>query len=135
MTSGRGTGRFAVLQEQRDGRVHRHVLGALRHQDCAENPFIDRFDLHGRLVGLNLGDDVARLDCIPDSFEPFGDFALSHGWRQGGHQNFDGHGSGSLESVRLRVIGADIARSAGPLCGSRLDQHIGPEFGGIGLGA
>ena len=44
--------------------VHLHVLGALRHEDLAELAVVDRLDLHGRLVGLDLGDDVAGAHAV-----------------------------------------------------------------------
>ena len=52
---------------------------------------VDRLDLHGRLVGLDLGDDVARLDRVPLLLEPLGQVALFHGGRERGHQDGDGH--------------------------------------------
>ena len=38
------------------------------HQDLAERALVDGLDLHGRLVGLDLGDDVAGLDRSPSFF-------------------------------------------------------------------
>ena len=43
-----------------DGCVHRDVLRAFGDDDLAENAFIDRFEFHRRLVGFDLGEDLAR---------------------------------------------------------------------------
>ena len=59
---------FAVLQQQGDRRIDRHPFGAVGDQDLAQCPFVDRLDLHGGLVGLDLGQDVARLDGSPSLF-------------------------------------------------------------------
>ena len=48
---------------------------------------------HRRLVGLNLGDDVAGLDPLALSHKPLGELALLHSRRQRGHQDGRGHGA------------------------------------------
>ena len=52
---------FAFRSEHGDRRVDLHALGALGDQDLAERALVDGLDLHRRLVGLDLGDDVAGL--------------------------------------------------------------------------
>ncbi len=52
---------------------------------------VDRLDLHGRLVGLDLGDHVAGLDGVALLLQPLGEVALLHGRRERGHQDFDRH--------------------------------------------
>ena len=42
-----------------DGCIDLHALGAGRDEDRVHHPLVDRLDLHGRLVGLDLGDHVA----------------------------------------------------------------------------
>jgi len=44
-----------------------------------------RLILHGRLVGLNLAEDVALLDCVAFILDPLDDDAFFHGRRQGQH--------------------------------------------------
>ena len=52
-------------------------LRALRHHDLRQRALVDRLDLHGRLVGLDLGDHVARLDLVALLLQPLGKIALS----------------------------------------------------------
>src|SRR5262249_28591596 len=52
---------------------------------------VGRLDLHGGLVGLDLGDDVAGLDLVALLLDPLGEVALFHGGRQRGHQYGDRH--------------------------------------------
>ena len=93
-------GAFAVGQNGRDRRVDGDVGGAFRDQDLAERALIGRLDLHRRLVGLDLGDDVARLDRLAFLLQPFRKVALLHGGRQRGHQHLNGHvGSRNHSSV------------------------------------
>ncbi len=60
-------------------------------QNFAERAFVRRLDFHRRLVGLDLGNDVAGLDLIALFLEPFGEIALLHGRRERGHENLDRH--------------------------------------------
>ena len=66
-------------------------------------PLVDRLDLHRRLVGLDLGDHVARLDGVALLLEPLGEVADLHGRRQGGHQDVDRHLAVSGKEM-LRVL-------------------------------
>ena len=115
---------LAVRQDHRDRRVDRDVGGAFGDQDLAERALVDRLDLHGRLVGLDLGDDVAGLDRVALVLEPLGEVALLHRGRQRGHENFDRHVTCSmlnsrayahhvgvqLGRVRLRIVGGEFRR-------------------------
>src|SRR5262249_35889852 len=65
--------------------------GPPRPQDLAERAVVDRLDLHGRLVGLDLGDDVARLDLVALALDPLGEVPLLHRGRQRGHQHLNRH--------------------------------------------
>ena len=61
----RGTGGLHILAiagQDRDDVVDGNVLRALGHQDLRDRAFIDGFDFHRRLVGLDLRDHVAGLD-------------------------------------------------------------------------
>jgi hypothetical protein len=87
-----GRGVLALLEQHCDHFVDLYdALGAVGDHDLAERAFIDRLDLHGRLVGLDLGDDVAGGDGIALGLQPFGQFALFHGRGKRGHQDVDGH--------------------------------------------
>ena len=61
---------LAVRGEHGDRRVDRHGLGAFIDEDAGELALVHRFDFHGRLVGLDLGDDVAGAHLVADMFEP-----------------------------------------------------------------
>jgi hypothetical protein len=54
----RGVGGFALGDDHPDGRVHRHIVGALVDEDRAERALVDGLDLHCRLVGLDFGEHV-----------------------------------------------------------------------------
>src|ERR1043165_3344851 len=74
-----------LLEEERDHLVHLDRLRPLGHDDLAERPLVDRLDLHRRLVGLDLGEDVARLDVVPFLLVPLREVALGHRRRQRRH--------------------------------------------------
>src|SRR5262249_56438648 len=71
--------------------VDRHVIGPFRHQNLAEGTFVDRLDLHGGFVGLDLCNDVAGLDRVTFFLVPLGEVALLHGGRERGHQYLSRH--------------------------------------------
>ena len=52
---------LALARQDRDRRADLHAVGALGHQDLGDLALVDRLELHRRLVGLDLGEDVARL--------------------------------------------------------------------------
>ena len=58
---GDGAGILAVGQKHGDRGVDRDIVGAFRDHDLAEPSLVDGLDFHGRLVGLDLGDDIAGL--------------------------------------------------------------------------
>src|SRR5579864_127921 len=84
---------LAFLRHYGDELVDRHVIGAFRHHDLGHDAVIDGFVFHGRLVGLDLGDDVAGLDRVAFLLEPLGEIALLHRGRQRRHEDVDGHGA------------------------------------------
>ena len=84
------TGGLAFAEDQRDRGVDLHALGAFGNEDRLDLAGVDALDFHGRLVGLDLGQDVAGLDHVADLDQPFGELPLLHGRRQRGHQNI-GH--------------------------------------------
>ena len=89
---------LAFLQQDGDRRVDLDALGAGGDQDLAQNALVDGFDFHGRLVGLDFGDDVAGDDLVALVLQPLGEIALLHRRRKRGHQNFDRHVSPSLSA-------------------------------------
>ena len=103
-----GGGRFHVLAlagQHRDHLVDRHVGGAFRHHDLGDGALVDRLDLHRRLVGLDLGDDVAGFDLVAFLLQPLGKVALLHRGRQRRHENVDRHGvSASSVSPRSGLV-------------------------------
>ena len=56
-----------------------------------DRAFVDRFELHRRLVGLDLGQDVAGRHAVAFLDQPFGERALFHRRRERGHLEFDRH--------------------------------------------
>ena len=87
---------FPLARDQPNDIVDRHIRGALRHHDFGEHAFFDCFDFHGRLVGLDLSDHIARLDFIALFLQPAGKIAFFHGRRKRGHENVDRHGKAHL---------------------------------------
>ena len=90
-TLGRRAGILALGGKHRDQRVDLDAFGAGRDDDLRDRAFIDSLDLHGRLVGLDLGDHVARLDLVAFLDQPLGEIALFHGRRERGHGDVDRH--------------------------------------------
>ena len=84
---------LALPEQPRDGCVDLHVFRAFSDQDGVDDAFVDGLDLHGRLVGLDLGDDVAGLHRIAGLDQPFGERALLHGRRQRRHEDVGHAGS------------------------------------------
>ena len=91
---------LALGEDHGDRRIDRDIVGAFRHQNFAERAVVDRLDLHGRLVGLDLGDDIAGLDGVALLLEPLGEVALLHGRRQRGHEDLNRHGGLTRQSSR-----------------------------------
>ena len=75
------------------------LFRALGNQDRLDHALVDRLDLHGRLVGLDLGDHVAGLHRVAHLHVPLGERALLHGGRQGRHQDV-GHAAISSDQRR-----------------------------------
>jgi hypothetical protein len=109
---------LAVGEDHGDRRVDGYVGRAFRDQDLAERTLIGRLDFHRRLVGLDLGDDIAGLDRLAFLFQPFGEVALLHRGRQRRHQNLNGHG-GSGELFCLSMI---LSENRSPLFGIMLQD-------------
>ncbi len=82
---------LAFGEQEGDRRVDRDPLRAFRDQDATEDAVVDRLDLHGRLVGLDLGQHVAGGHGVALALQPLGEVALGHGRRQRGHQDLGRH--------------------------------------------
>ena len=109
-----GGGRFDVLAlagQHRDHLVDRHVGGAFRHHDLGDGALVDRLDLHRRLVGLDLGDDVAGFDLVALLLQPLGKVALLHRGRQRRHEDVDRHER--FSAVRHELIALVVPGSVG----------------------
>ena len=76
----------------RDDRADLHAFGAFGHGDRGDHAFVDRFEFHRRLVGLDLGHDVAGRHRVAHLDQPFGQRAFFHGRRKRGHLDVDRHG-------------------------------------------
>jgi hypothetical protein len=63
-------GVLAFLGQRRDHRADLHAFGAFGHGDLGDHAFVDRLELHRRLVGLDLGHDVARAHLVADLDQP-----------------------------------------------------------------
>ena len=90
-----------------DDGIDLHALGAFGHDDLADLALVDRLDLHGRLVGLDLADHLAGLDGVADLDVPLGELALGHGGRQRGHQDIDRHGLAPASAIADFAGGLD----------------------------
>jgi hypothetical protein len=60
-----------VLRQPGDHGVHLHIFGALVHQDLGHHAFVHGLDFHGRLVGLDLGNDIAGFTLSPTLMSHF----------------------------------------------------------------
>ena len=69
--AGFGADILAIRRQHRDRRVHRDAFGAFLDQNPGELALVHRLDLHRRLVGLDLGNDVAGLHLVADILQPF----------------------------------------------------------------
>ena len=74
------------------------AFGAFGNHDLANGPFIDRFEFHRRLIGFDLGQDVAGLDRVAFLDQPLGELAFFHCRRKRGHLDFDCHQYGSTNT-------------------------------------
>ena len=83
--------RLAVVEQNGDRLIDRHILGSLGDQQAPHGALVDGLDFHGRLVGFDLGDDIPALHRIAFAHEPFHERAHLHGGRQSGHEDLGAH--------------------------------------------
>ena len=91
---------LALARQNCDRRADLHAVGALRHENLRDLALVDCLKLHCRLVGLDLGEDIAGIDLVALLDEPFGKRALLHRRRKGGHFEFGRHGVFPLRRTR-----------------------------------
>ena len=82
---------LALAREHRDDRIHSDVLCALRHHDLGKRAVLDGLIFHRGFVGLDFGDDIARLDLVAFLLQPARQIALLHRRRQRRHEYIGGH--------------------------------------------
>ena len=82
---------LALARQHRDHGADLHPVRALGNDDLGDHALIDRFELHRRLVGFDLGHDVARRHLVANLDQPLGERTLFHRWRQSWHLDFDRH--------------------------------------------
>ena len=70
---------LALLRDDGDKLIHRHIIGARRHDDFGQNALVNGLNLHCRLIGFDFGQHVTGLDLIAFFFQPFGEISLFHG--------------------------------------------------------
>ena len=89
--SAAAAGILALAGQHGDQRVDLDAFGAGRNDDLGDRALVDGLDFHRRLVGLDLGDHVARRDLVAFLDQPLGEIALFHRGRQGRHGDVDRH--------------------------------------------
>ena len=82
---------LALAADKRDDGADLHIVGALGDRDRGDRALVDRLELHGRLVGFDLGEDVPRLDAVAFLDQPFGERPLFHRRGERGHLDLDRH--------------------------------------------
>jgi len=82
---------FALFREHGNELADRNVLRSRGNDDLRHNTLVDGFNLHRRLVGFDLGDDVARRDLVAFLHQPFRERPHRHRGRQRGHCNVNRH--------------------------------------------
>jgi hypothetical protein len=90
---------FAFAGENRDRRPTFTPSVPFGDQDLGDRAFVDRLEFHRRLVGLDLGEDVAARHLVALLDQPFGKRALLHRRREGGHLELDRHRGPSREGA------------------------------------
>ena len=72
-------GPYEVSVKENTGGKKRKTLKNEFHDDFEDHAVEERLHVHVRLVGLDFGDDFARLDGVTDGLVPGHDDALFHG--------------------------------------------------------
>jgi hypothetical protein len=103
---------LAFFEQHRDRLVDLDALRALRNNDFPDAALVDRLVFHCRLVGLDLGDDVAGMDLVALFLEPAGEIAFGHRRRQRRHADLDGHelSPANLQCPKRSWLSPDLIR-------------------------
>ena len=80
----------------RDHGADLHPFGTFGNGNRSDDAFIDGFKFHRRLVGFDLGKDVAGGDAVAHLYQPFGKSAFLHRRGKRGHLDFVG-----IEAIHL----------------------------------
>eukprot|EP00955_Chlamydomonas_euryale_P117031 366450-Chlamydomonas_euryale.AAC.36 len=80
-----GSHMFLLLHDDSHQRANSHILTPSRHDDLCDKAVLLVFKCERRLVGLDLGEHVARLDLVPLRNRPTDNVATLHGGRQRRH--------------------------------------------------
>ncbi len=110
-----GGGRSGLLplaRNRRDQRADLDRVGAGGDVEFADHPALVGFEFHRRLVGLDLGEDVAGFDGVALLDQPFGQRPLLHRRGHGGELDFGRHSYPSSRS-RREARGARSAARVG----------------------
>src|SRR6185437_16023934 len=92
------------------------MLAALGHQNLAELAVLGGFHLHGRLVGLDLGDDIAGAHAIALAHQPFDELSLLHGGRERRHENFAWHQFREKAQFAVTSVKSSEGSGSGSFC-------------------
>jgi hypothetical protein len=85
-------GRLAAFSlEQSDRLADLHSIGAFGDQDLGDRALVNRLELHCRLVGFDLGKNVAGGHLVALLDQPFGQSPLLHRRREGRHFELERH--------------------------------------------
>src|SRR5437868_11417615 len=90
-------------------------MGAFRDDDLGEGAFVDRFVIHGRLIGFDFRNHVTGPDLVAFFLQPLGQIAFLHGGRERRHKDADRHATARfyqlIALVLPRSVGASISAS------------------------
>src|SRR5207249_4849728 len=95
----------SFFAQHRDDCTDRGSLSLL-DAGLGQHPGVNRLHFHVGFIGLNLGNDVAYLDLVPDLLQPPEDLSLLHGVTQTGHKYLNGHALPPLTGEYICVGGA-----------------------------
>ena len=74
-----GRGVLAIFKEDCNGLVYRNAFSPFRDEQLSDRAFIDRLNLHRRLVGFDLGNHIARRNIVALLDKPTGERPFRHG--------------------------------------------------------
>ena len=124
-----GGARGAHLVQDRQDRTDLDLLRASRRHDLEQTAGRGGFQVHRRLVGLDLGDDLAGLYGIALTLPPGDDGALGHRVDEARHADLGGHGWGP-GGGEGRLRGSLRHTSASGIQGSLAPHPDPPPQGG-----